>query len=269
MYYNARYYDPEIGQFISPDPIVPDPGSVFAYNRYMYVYGNPLKYHDSSGNVPEISVGGDIGGLSIYPNLVDCLGSLTCERTMVGQWIQEHPSYRVENDPFYGQHEGYTFTVTRAYSQMALDNGDKDLALRYFDMILSDEGWVDMAIIDGSFAAMQVSGNAMTALFMKPQWTPHGYKHFAPPNRNWKEIVRSTRSGPAKYLPNTDIEALERRVWKEGTPTTNGRDWRVIDMGETVGASGGRESRWIRVEYSGGTIHGHPITQQEYQRLIP
>ena len=52
MYYNARYYDPEIGQFISPDSIVPDPTNVFAYNRYMYVYGNPLKYKDATGNIP-------------------------------------------------------------------------------------------------------------------------------------------------------------------------------------------------------------------------
>ncbi|MCO5182295.1 MAG: RHS repeat-associated core domain-containing protein [Candidatus Promineofilum sp.] len=48
-YYNARYYDPEIGHFISPDTIVPDPGSVFGYNRYMYALGNPLKYNDPTG----------------------------------------------------------------------------------------------------------------------------------------------------------------------------------------------------------------------------
>ncbi|MCB9139740.1 MAG: RHS repeat-associated core domain-containing protein [Caldilineaceae bacterium] len=49
-YYNARYYDPEIGHFISPDAIVPDPQRVDAYNRYMYGYGNPLKYADPGGH---------------------------------------------------------------------------------------------------------------------------------------------------------------------------------------------------------------------------
>ena len=49
-YFNARYYDPEIGQFISPDTIVPDPGKVFGYNRYMYTYGNPLNLVDPSGH---------------------------------------------------------------------------------------------------------------------------------------------------------------------------------------------------------------------------
>ncbi|MCB9137761.1 MAG: RHS repeat-associated core domain-containing protein [Caldilineaceae bacterium] len=52
-YYNARYYDPEIGHFISPDTLVPDPGSVFGYNRYMYAMGNPLKFNDPSGRFSE------------------------------------------------------------------------------------------------------------------------------------------------------------------------------------------------------------------------
>jgi len=50
MYYNARYYDPTIGQFISPDTIVPDPSSVSDYNRYMYVRGNPINASDPSGH---------------------------------------------------------------------------------------------------------------------------------------------------------------------------------------------------------------------------
>ncbi|MEZ4868012.1 MAG: polymorphic toxin-type HINT domain-containing protein [Caldilineaceae bacterium] len=56
-YYNARYYDPEIGQFISPDTVVPDPTNLFAYNRYMYSFGNPLKYNDPSGHDPQCDVG--------------------------------------------------------------------------------------------------------------------------------------------------------------------------------------------------------------------
>ena len=40
-YYNARYYDPQIGTFLSPDTLVPDPGNVQAYNRYLYALGNP------------------------------------------------------------------------------------------------------------------------------------------------------------------------------------------------------------------------------------
>ena len=50
MYYRARYYDPVIGQFVSPDTIVPDATSALDYNRYMMVRGNPLKYNDPTGH---------------------------------------------------------------------------------------------------------------------------------------------------------------------------------------------------------------------------
>ncbi len=49
-YYNARYYDPELGAFISPDTIVPDGGGGSDYNRYAYSRGNPLKFNDPSGH---------------------------------------------------------------------------------------------------------------------------------------------------------------------------------------------------------------------------
>ncbi len=50
QYFNARYYDPELGAFISPDTIVPDGGVVSDYNRYAYSRGNPLKFSDPSGH---------------------------------------------------------------------------------------------------------------------------------------------------------------------------------------------------------------------------
>jgi RHS repeat-associated protein len=53
LYYNARYYDPQLGQFLSPDTIVPDPTQLIDYNRYLYARGNPLKYNDPSGHIPE------------------------------------------------------------------------------------------------------------------------------------------------------------------------------------------------------------------------
>ncbi len=47
--YNARYYSPVLGRFISPDPIVPGIGSQ-EWNRYSYVRNNPLRYTDPSGH---------------------------------------------------------------------------------------------------------------------------------------------------------------------------------------------------------------------------
>jgi hypothetical protein len=46
---NGRVYDPYIGRFLSPDPLVQQPGNLQNYNRYSYVLNNPLKYTDPSG----------------------------------------------------------------------------------------------------------------------------------------------------------------------------------------------------------------------------
>jgi len=51
LYYNARYYDPALGMFLSPDRLVPDAGRVVDYNRFLHVRGNPLKYSDPSGHL--------------------------------------------------------------------------------------------------------------------------------------------------------------------------------------------------------------------------
>ena len=39
-YYGARYYDPVIGRFISPDTIIPDPMNPQSFNRYTYCLNN-------------------------------------------------------------------------------------------------------------------------------------------------------------------------------------------------------------------------------------
>jgi RHS repeat-associated protein len=52
-FYNARYYAPLSGRFISADTIVPEPGNPQDLNRYAYARGNPLKYTDPTGHFSE------------------------------------------------------------------------------------------------------------------------------------------------------------------------------------------------------------------------
>jgi len=54
--YHARYDDPTLGRFISPDSIVPEPGNPQSFNRFAYVYNNPLKYTDPTGHWIESAV---------------------------------------------------------------------------------------------------------------------------------------------------------------------------------------------------------------------
>jgi RHS repeat-associated protein len=48
--YNARIYDPQIGRFMSADPVVQNAFALQALNRYAYVWNNPLAYDDPTGN---------------------------------------------------------------------------------------------------------------------------------------------------------------------------------------------------------------------------
>ena len=47
----GRVYDPALGRFLSPDPLVADPGSAQAWNGYSYVSNSPMSLVDPSGLV--------------------------------------------------------------------------------------------------------------------------------------------------------------------------------------------------------------------------
>jgi RHS repeat-associated protein len=71
-YMHARYYWGLYGRFLSVDPVGGDPGMPQSWNRYAYVYGNPVNFVDPYGLVPggygeEITVTGRIPGLRVEP----------------------------------------------------------------------------------------------------------------------------------------------------------------------------------------------------------
>ena len=53
-YLRARYYNPEIGRFISEDTYRGDLMDPLTLNYYVYCQGNPIKYTDPSGNFGEL-----------------------------------------------------------------------------------------------------------------------------------------------------------------------------------------------------------------------
>lgn len=48
-YYNARYYDPQLGRFITADPTIQHPTDPQDFNRYAYCRNNPIRFTDPSG----------------------------------------------------------------------------------------------------------------------------------------------------------------------------------------------------------------------------
>ena len=57
MDYNARYFSPVTGKFISADTLIPQPGNLLAWDRYGYAYNNPVIYNDPSGHDVDCGIG--------------------------------------------------------------------------------------------------------------------------------------------------------------------------------------------------------------------
>ncbi|MDT8446659.1 MAG: RHS repeat-associated core domain-containing protein, partial [bacterium] len=59
IYYNARYYDPSLGRFISPDTLIDGDGTgAVHFNRYAYVRNNPTNFTDPTGHaVHKVTLG--------------------------------------------------------------------------------------------------------------------------------------------------------------------------------------------------------------------
>ncbi|WP_127169385.1 RHS repeat-associated core domain-containing protein [Xanthomonas sp. BRIP62415] len=52
-YMQQRYYDPQVGLFLSADPIgAKDAEDTRLFNRYVYAFGNPYKFKDIDGRCP-------------------------------------------------------------------------------------------------------------------------------------------------------------------------------------------------------------------------
>ncbi|EKR45654.1 polymorphic toxin type 10 domain-containing protein, partial [Leptospira interrogans] len=52
-FFNARFYDPGIARFTSADTLIPDEYNSQAWNRFAYVYNNPIGAKDPTGHAPQ------------------------------------------------------------------------------------------------------------------------------------------------------------------------------------------------------------------------
>ena len=83
LYLRARYYQPEIGRFVTKDPWagnVDQPGTL---NRYMYVTNNPVNHTDPSGLQAQY----------------DPIESYRQSRELIGDWLWEEGDIRQEFGP--------------------------------------------------------------------------------------------------------------------------------------------------------------------------
>ena len=210
--------------------------------------GTPQWMYDASGN-------------KVWEGILDIYGRI---RTLQGNKSSLPFRYQgqyedVETGLYYNRHRYYTPEEGMYISQdpIGLNGG-----MALYGYVQDPNSWIDPSGLN-TVNWWDIPSKDLT-------WTPHGNKHVSPPvnkNRSWQDVVKTTQRGPAKYLPGTNIEALERKAWDAGTKVTTGKTWKVYDAGEIIGASEGKETRYMRVELSANTIHGHPITPAEFKKL--
>jgi len=89
--YNARLYDPELGRFVSADPIVGDPTNPQNLNRYSYALNDPVNLVDPSGNT-SIDLNNNTNGRSNSNNNTDSPDSDSIDGEKLGHEIERAAS---------------------------------------------------------------------------------------------------------------------------------------------------------------------------------
>ncbi|VEJ54615.1 S-type pyocin domain-containing protein [Pragia fontium] len=102
-----------------------------------------------------------------------------------------------------------------------------------------------------------------------PKSVVHKHKHYPPKGVPWQDIVKSTANGgAAKFKPGVNIPQTDIDVWLNGVKTIKHPTWKVKEYDYIIGAYDGKETQWVVVKESQGTIHSHPTSLDEVKRYM-
>ena len=144
IHMNGRMYDPRLGRFLSPDPIVGDPTSSQSWNLYSYVGNNPLSHVDPTGEQQQ-----PIEELVVTATRCDWV----CGEDInywLDWWYWSNGSWI-----YYSSSEGYSYSdeITRSIVEQALE------ALRVLDESVADQpADTDSALVPGTVQVTRFAG---------------------------------------------------------------------------------------------------------------
>ncbi|GEM_PF-4715606 len=140
MDYNARYYSPVLGRFISADSVVPEPGGSQGFNRYSYVGNNPINHTDSSGHCID-AVTGDVKGASGTGSLCSF------------EFSYLNAVARVRSEEFSRPYIGKRNEGTLGYGDGVGEHPGRDW-MGEFDVYAPANGYVTIAMADSTIAGI-------------------------------------------------------------------------------------------------------------------
>ena len=130
VYMNARYYHPQLGRFVSPDSIVPEPENPQSFNRYSYVRNSPMNFTDPTGHCISNYEAGSADMhtcVAGWNAVVNYLSSVTYGAGGNGQFPNEKTTEWLMNADIatleglmraYGIDYGYTWTPPQRYQAL-------------------------------------------------------------------------------------------------------------------------------------------------------
>ncbi|MBK1725245.1 RHS repeat-associated core domain-containing protein [Thiocystis violacea] len=95
-YYGARWYDAEIGRFLSLDPAGFDEGNLQSFNKYAYANNNPYRFVDPDGKSP-LAVGIAVTVIAIAyvgPANAPAVGQATESGSLLDMALAVQPEFK-------------------------------------------------------------------------------------------------------------------------------------------------------------------------------
>jgi len=242
LYFGARYQDSKYGIWYSVDPLAEKYPNV---SPYVYCLDNPVKYVDPDGRNPA-----DHYFVVFWTQGLTQAGISTNQQSKILQKAGRDGLLR-----YFLPYEDFRGVITGKDLDGDKYNRAEAIAWSLAFIVPELKSFKELEIFKMSSRELKV--------------VQYGAKHLAPSRMLWKEIVESTLKYPAKFKNAKEYIELTKKAWDEGKAVTNGKLWKVYEASEVIGASEGKETKYMRVELTESTkeLHSSPITSEQYQKL--
>ena len=253
-FYNARWYDASLGRFLQADTIIPQPGSPQGWDRFVYIYNNPINGTDPTGHEP--------WWLSAISSIANSLCSIADP--------SRNPRTAAFNNAFWDGVEawkdvGEMGAAMVDYTASAIYDGRVEDAVRGINGII--EGGSVLSQVPGE-VVMQMGVGIVTTpvrIFSSdiPEFTSAITERFQGNDRTWDVLFTGANlSGDVIALYGLGKAGMEvENFARAGREIQLGNDFRLSPFGNRTGDPLGELPHYHRrgLDPSGNTIPGQGI----------